>query len=329
MTDRRLVDLYAQQQADLLPVGLSPPGDQSLTAQVFASPVDAYLASLGSAASRRTMASAINSISREMGFMNYSEVPWRLINKQAITLIVAQFVERGMSRSTITAYLAAIRGVAQAAWEMKLIDTDTFQAIRLVKARGKISMPKGRALEGMELRQLLDDCAHDSRIQGLRDAAMIWILYGAGLRRSEIVALDLSHRIHRDKALRVLGKGNRERLCYLSDEAWQSNECWIAEARGETPGPLFTRIRAGDDITMDRLSDQSVYYMLEQRCIRAGIDRVRPHDMRKTTITTLLDLGEDIRTAQLVAGHASINTTQKYDRRGEARKRKAAAKLTI
>ena len=92
-------------------------------------------------------------------------------------------------------------------------------------------------------------------------------------------------------------------------------------------GPLFTRIRAGDDVTSQRLTPQAVYHILGQRRAESGIGECAPHDLRRTFASMMLDNGEDLITVRDAMGHASVTTTQKYDRRGDERLRKAADKL--
>jgi len=295
---------------------------------IYHSPVDAYLDSLETS-SQETMTKVLRSISKIFGFDDMRNVPWHLLNEQVVSRMLASLRSRKLSKHTVAIYLAAIRGVARNAWRMKLITGDTYEAIKDLKPKGEKRVDRGRSVPPRELKALLKVCRDDPRIQGLRDAAMIWTLYGGGLRRAELVGLDLRDLRERDQAILVRGKGNKERLVYLGDEAWSAIQTWIKDVRGSEPGPIFTRIRRKDNLTMDRLSPKAVYYLLEMRCIQAGIDIVRPHDMRRSFISHLLEYGEDIATVQVMAGHASITTTQRYDKRSEKRKKIAANKLSL
>ena len=160
-------------------------------------------------------------------------------------------------------------------------------------------------------------------------AAMLAVILGCGLRRSEAVGLDLRDVVTHNRALRVLGKGNKERLAYVPAGAWQRLQIWIDEVRGETPGPLFTRIRRFGDVTLNRLTDQAVYHILQVRQGQAGIGKCSPHDLRRTFATAMLDNGEDLITVKDAMGHASVTTTQQYDRRGEQRLRDARDRLNL
>ncbi|HDC4761411.1 tyrosine-type recombinase/integrase, partial [Escherichia coli] len=172
-------------------------------------------------------------------------------------------------------------------------------------------------------------CEADRSCLGARDAAMLAVILGCGLRRSEVVSLDLRDVVTQDRALRVLGKGNKERLAYVPAGAWQRLQIWIDEIRGETPGPLFTRIRRFGDVTLNRLTDQAVYHILQVRQGQAGITKCSPHDLRRTFATAMLDNGEDLITVKDAMGHASVTTTQQYDRRGEQRLQDARDRLNL
>jgi integrase len=91
--------------------------------------------------------------------------------------------------------------------------------------------------------------------------------------------------------------------------------------------PLFTPVLKNGRLSMRRMSDQAVYNLLEKRAQEAGVDRFSPHDFRRTFVGDMLDAGVDIATVAGIAGHASVNTTARYDRRPEETKRQAAAKL--
>jgi site-specific recombinase XerD len=174
---------------------------------------------------------------------------------------------------------------------------------------------------------LFGACEADDSSIGVRDAAMLAVILGCGLRRSGRGAG--SDVVTDERALRVLGKGNKERLAYMPAGTWQRLRTWIDDVRGEKDGPLFTRIRRFDTLTNDRLTDQAVYHVLQVRQRQAGIAKCAPHDLRRTFATAMLDNGEDLITVKDAMGHASVTTTQQYDRRGEARLRTARDRLDL
>ena len=97
--------------------------------------------------------------------------------------------------------------------------------------------------------------------------------------------------------------------------------------RGDVVGPLFWGV--GNRNNGRRLTTQAVYNMLQKRAIKGGVDSLSPHDFRRTFVGDLLDRGADIVTAQKLAGHANVETTARYDRRGEKAKHKAAKLLHV
>lgn len=103
---------------------------------------------------------------------------------------------------------------------------------------------------------------------------------------------------------------------------------WV-EHRGDEPGPLFIPIRQNGEIPLTRIRGEPISYILRRRQEEAGVDSFSPHDLRRSTVTHLLDAGVDVFTVQKLAGHADATTTARYDRRGEKAKRWAVQKLTV
>lgn len=290
-------------------------------------PAVAYLISLGSKRSRQTMGSFLSIVARMIGYQNLRDCAWESMRRHHVQAVIHMLSDSDRAPATINTYLAALKGVALEAWTMKQIDTDSYQHIKQVRSVRGSRLPKGRALEKHEVRALYFTCENDRSSKGLRDAAILAVLVGCGLRRSEVVALDMECVITRDQALRVLGKGNKERIAYVPDGAWQRLMRWVEEVRGEQPGALFQRIRRFDDVTADRMTDQAIYHILETRRIEAGLEKFAPHDLRRTFASAMLDNGEDIITVKDAMGHASVTTTQKYDRRGDERLKQASRRL--
>jgi integrase/recombinase XerD len=148
---------------------------------------------------------------------------------------------------------------------------------------------------------------------GLRDRAMLELMYGAGLRVSELVGLETVQLNLRQGALRVRGKGGKERLVPLGEEARHWLERYLAEARPALAGPrvlapLFLGVRGA------LLSRQLFWRIVKRLALRAGIDpdKVTPHGLRHSFATHLLNHGADLRALQLLLGHSSLSTTQIY-----------------
>jgi integrase len=157
---------------------------------------------------------------------------------------------------------------------------------------------------------------------------MLAVLYGSGPRRSELVQLDLEDYDPARGLLTVRrGKGNKDRPLFV-DGAGAALREWLA-VRGQAPGPLFVPVSKRGRLLPRRLSDKAVTWILQTRAAQAGVAAFSPHDLRRTFISALLDASVDLATVADLAGHANISTTAKYDRRGEAAKRNAAARLIV
>lgn len=199
--------------------------------------------------------------------------------------------------------------------------------MRHVESIRGVRIARGRALPAGELRALFEAC-DGTKPGGARNAALLAVLYGGGLRRSEIVALGISDFDTTTGVLKVKGKGNKERTSYVTNGARHALDAWL-ELRGDAPGPLFVSVSKGGTIIMRRLTDQSVLDIGRRLARHAEIARFSPHDLRRTFIGDMLDLGVDISTVQQLAGHAQVTTTARYDRRGEHVRRRAAEMLHV
>ena len=149
----------------------------------------------------------------------------------------------------------------------------------------------------------------------LRDRAIVELLYGSGLRVGECCSLDIPQIDLKSGEVRVIGKGNKERIVPLGDLCRDALRAWLdAESvlvRSPAAGrALFLNTRGG------RMSDRSVRHMVKQRALEAGVDKdVHPHALRHSFATHLLDGGADLRSIQEMLGHASLSTTQRYTHR--------------
>ena len=292
-------------------------------------PAAVYLARL-SEGSRRAMAGALDTIA---GLLTGYKCDRRTLDWGALryqhTAAVRALLAGIYAPATANKMLAALRGVLREAWRLGLMSAEEHaRAADIPSVRGE-SAPRGRALLSEELARLFAACDRDDTPAGKRDAALIAVLYGCGLRRSEAVALLVLDYTREQGSLRVhSGKGGKSRLVYATEGVSGAIEAWIA-VRGPKQGPLFCPINKAGKTTLRALSDQAVRKILNKRAAEAGIASFSPHDLRRTMIGDLLDAGADISTVQRLAGHATVTTTARYDRRGEAAKRKAARLLEV
>lgn len=286
-------------------------------------PAAVYLASLR-AGSRPTMQQALNAIASLLtnGECDALTLDWSRLTYRETAAVQAVLLER-YSPATVQKMMCAMRRVLREARKLKLMDAQQYaEAADLPKIRQN-SRLRGRALSTAEIAALMGVCRDDPTAQGIRDAALIAILRGAGLRRAEVVKLKLADLDWETGALQVRqGKGGKDRLVYLPQEAIAFVEDWLA-LRGQEPGALLCPIHKGGRVEMRGMTPQAVLLILQKRAKEAGVESFSPHDFRRTFCSDLLDAGVDIVTVQKLAGHASPTTTAKYDRRGEETKRKA------
>jgi integrase/recombinase XerC len=149
----------------------------------------------------------------------------------------------------------------------------------------------------------------------LRDRALVELLYGTGIRIGELVALDVRDLELRAQEIRVLGKGGKERVVPIPEQARRALATWVDVRRG--PGlmsePLFISLRARREEKPRRLAAREARRILGERAVRADLaEHVHPHRLRHSYATHLLDMGADLREIQELLGHASLSTTQKY-----------------
>jgi integrase/recombinase XerD len=290
-------------------------------------PSEIYLLSLQSKQSRVTMSSLLNvSAYRLQKKDTHQEVDWSIITYETLLVLASDLSDEGKSPSTINVYMSAMKGVAKEAWRKKIITVENYQHIKEIKRTKGSRSAKGRALELDELNELIDHCMRQDGSLAMRDAAIIALTYGAGLRRHEASGLMLSHIDIKNSTVTVLGKGNKERVNALHNRILEILEVWLDE-RGMEPGPLFQRARKGNRLINEPISGQTIYDTIIRRYKEAGLKRLTPHDLRRTFATKLLENGEDIFVVQDLMGHSSIETTKTYDCRAESFKKAAAKAL--
>jgi site-specific recombinase XerD len=154
------------------------------------------------------------------------------------------------------------------------------------------------------------------------------VLYGLGLRRSELITLDIANYDPEHGTLAIHGKGNKPRLGYVLEQVKVLMESWIA-VRGESDGPIFVPVTKGGNLNYHRLTPQAVALIVKKRAAEAEVEEFSCHDLRRSFITHLLEAGADLSIVQQLAGHRQVTTTTLYDKRGEAAKVKAAGMLKL
>ncbi len=257
------------------------------------------------------------------------QMPWLTLRYKHVAKIRAALRQANKSPNTINTTLAAIRGVLKAGFLSGQFPALEWQRIQSIdRVPGKRSSA-GRSLRGTEVNRLIKACQRDP-ILGSRDAAMVAILAYAGLRRSELVSLNLTDYGRRNGQLMVReGKGLRQRELVLPTVAREFLKRWLQD-RGLAPGPLFCQLaKDGECQSRQRLSALRVYGIVKRRALEAGIAPCSPHDLRRTFVTRLLEQGVDFNTARQLAGHEHLQTTALYDRRQIKTQRQAMANFNF
>jgi integrase/recombinase XerD len=233
--------------------------------------------------------------------------PLLVVTPEDLLLCISDRFQRGYKTRSSARWLSCVKG---------------FYQHQVVKGRlaadpsADLDLPKlGRSLPGslseVEVSGLLAAPDVEDPV-GLRDRAMLEVLYACGLRVSELTGLSLTSLNRRQGVVRIVGKGGKERLVPVGQEALRWVERYLEEGRpalvsGAASAALFPG-RRGRPITR-----QAFWYALKRYAVRAGITReISPHTLRHAFATHLLNHGADLRAVQMMLGHADLSTTQIY-----------------
>jgi integrase len=245
--------------------------------------------------------------------------PWIELRRKHMQALKQRLAEKYGPRS-VNACLSAIRGVLREAWRDKKVSAEDYAEVKDVRLSPRSSFPtSGRALEEAEVTKLLDSCKGATAV---RNRALLVVLYATGLRRVEVSRVDVES-YHEGVLYDVVGKGGKRRNVPVPT-GWRVHlEKLIAQRH---TGPMFVRY-SGSRPTETRLGIIGINHVLEEIRYQAGVKHFTPHDLRRSFATHLIDRGADLNVVADLMGHASIETTRIYDRRGEAAKRKAVELL--
>ncbi|MFK7911556.1 MAG: site-specific tyrosine recombinase/integron integrase [Akkermansiaceae bacterium] len=234
-----------------------------------------------------------------------------------------ELMKQEMARSTIRLRFAALRSFYKYLVHRRGLKVSPLADVQLPKAERKLpvvlNLKQMEELLEMPLKMELDKRAQPW--QPARDTAILELFYSSGLRVSELVALDVRDADFLSETLRVVGKGNKERIVPIGSHAMKAIQKYRSEAKVHD-GPLF--INKNKDPNKSRLSARAVQMLLKKYMQASGIGiGITPHKLRHTFATHMLDHGADLRSVQSLLGHSSLSTTQIYTHVTKERLREA------
>ena len=232
------------------------------------------------------------------------------VDRADVDAFVASRREGGYSSASIERELSAVKGFHAYAVREGICRAHPTASVRLPKREERL--PDYLSIDAA--RALLEQSFPDTPV-GARDRTELEMLYGCGLRVSELVGLDLRDIFLEDEFIRVIGKGSKERLVPLMGSARAALEAYLADARPKlaahartvAPTPAVFLNKNGG-----RISRQSVHTACERYGSLVGIEGLHPHTLRHSFATHMLAGGADLRVLQEILGHANIATTQIY-----------------
>ncbi len=246
---------------------------------------------------------------------NHAGMEPGLVVKEHIRLYLRiQRTEKKLAPSSIKMIVVALRHFFAHLKREGLIEHDLLPALDLPKLDRLLP----DTLSEDDVSQLLSVELPKTPL-GLRDRALLEVLYASGLRASEIAGLRLENYLREEKLLRVIGKGNRERLVPVGEKALYAIDHWLAKGR-----PLLVKPKTGGEVFLGehgrRLTTARIWQIVQQVVRLAGLKKkVWPHLLRHSFATHLLGHGADLRAIQEMLGHASLATTQVYTHVDRAR----------
>jgi site-specific recombinase XerD len=268
----------------------------------------AVLNSLGSPASRRVYEYAIHQF-----IAWYCSEPRLALNRIVVVRYRMHLESRGLAANTINQQLAAVRRLAHEAADSGLLSPELAAGISRVKGVKQLGFRSGNWLSAEQSSEVLAHaCGHSMRAK--RDYAMLAMLFGCGFRRSELVGLELDEIQMRQghwAAVDLIGKGGHIRTVPIPEWVKSALDQWT-RAAGVTEGRIFRAVARAGKVWGKGISQNVVWYVVKSCCERAGLEHIAPHDLRRTCAKLCHTSGGELEQIQLLLGHASVQTTERY-----------------
>jgi site-specific recombinase XerD len=234
------------------------------------------------------------------------------LTKALVNAYRTHLMAQGLAPSSVNLRLSAVRKLAVEAADNGLLDGAVANGIGKVKGVKTAGVRAGNWLP-KEAAQALLALPDTSTVKGLRDRAILAILLGCGLRRSEVSGLTVEHIAQRDGRwviVDLVGKGGRVRTVPMPSWAKAALDAWTGAA-GITSGTLFRSMRRGDHVEGANMTDQAIADVVRAYAAQAGVE-LAAHDARRTFAKLAHKGGAPIEQIQLTLGHASVKTTERY-----------------
>ncbi|MEZ5825942.1 MAG: site-specific tyrosine recombinase XerD [Geminicoccaceae bacterium] len=275
-------------------------------------PLNAFLEMMAveRGASRNTLDAYRRDLTDLRTFLTRRSVELREASSDDLRAYVAFLSDQGMSSSTAARRLAAMRQLYRFLYLEEHRGDDPTATIDNPR-RGR-TLPRVLAEEDVTA---LIDAAHEGETpEAVRIQLLMELVYGSGLRVTELIGMPLSAVAADRSTIRIRGKGGKERVVPIGRSARAAMEKWLAVRDGFVKRPLEARFLFPSRGRLGHLTRQRFTQMLKELAIKAGIDpdRLSPHVLRHAFATHLLDHGADLRAVQVMLGHADISTTQIY-----------------
>ena len=268
----------------------------------------AVLNSLSSPGSRRVYRYAI-----EQFIAWFCSEPRLAFNRIVVTRYRMYLEGRGLAANTINQQLAAVRRLAHEAADAGLLCPDLAAGITRVKGVKQLGFRSGNWLTLDQSTAVLNHACGDS-VRAKRDYAMLAMLLGCGLRRSELVGLEIREVQTRQghwAIVDLIGKGRRVRTVPIPQWAKRALDLWITAA-GITDGRIFRAVTKRGKVWSKGISQNVVWYVVRDCCKSVGLEHIAPHDLRRTCAKLCHSGGGEPEQIQFLLGHASVQTTERY-----------------
>src|SRR5450755_779406 len=246
-------------------------------------------------------------------FSWYAQEPRPGFTKATVSAWRVSLEQRRLGSSSIIIRMSAIRKLAVEASDNGLLAPEIAAGIQRVKSAKSIGVRAGNWLSLKQAQSLLNT-PDITTVKGLRDRAIIAVLLGCGLRRSEVAALTMAHIQQRDGRwciVDLLGKHGRVRTVPMPSWVKVAIDAWTSAA-SVADGHVFRPVNRADRLSGERLGEKAIWQMLPQYAQAVGVPGIAPHDARRTCAKLCRAAGGQWEQIQLLLDHASVQTTERY-----------------